>query len=121
MGREGSWWILLGSLSWMGLLLAPLEAWSRSRSGTRGRSLGGGRRIVLKLLLLRLLLLRLRLLLLRLLRARLRGPGLWAVSCWGMLQGRHPRLHTARGVREAEQGEEGVAWPGSVPLCLLRC
>lgn len=81
MGREGSWWILLGSLSWMGLLLAPLEAWSRSRSGTRGRSLGGGRRIVLKLLLLRLLLLRLRLLLLRLLRARLRGPGLWAVSC----------------------------------------
>lgn len=68
LGREGSWWILLGSLRWMGWLLATLEAWSCSRAG--GRSLGGGRRVVL--ILLRLL---------RLLRARLRGSRLSAVSC----------------------------------------
>lgn len=68
MGREGSWWILLGSLSWMGLLLATLEALSWSRTGSW--SLGGGRRVVLKLLLL-----------LWLWWARLRGSGLRAVSC----------------------------------------
>lgn len=77
MGREGSWWILLGSLSRMGLLLATLEA--RSWSWTGRRSLGGGRRVVLKLLLLWLW------------RARLRGSGLRAVSC-----------------RKREQGKEGV-------------
>lgn len=68
MGREGSWWILLGCLCWMGLLLATLEARSWSWSG--GRSLGGGSRVVLELLLLLLLL-----------RAGLRGSGLSAVSC----------------------------------------
>ena len=70
MGREGSWWILLGSLRWMGLLLATLEAWSWGR--TRSWSLGGGRCVVLKLLLLLLLWLR---------WARLRGSRLSAVSC----------------------------------------
>lgn len=76
MGREGSWWILLGSLRWMGLLLllwlllllATLEARRWSWSG--GWSLGGGSSVVLKLLLR-----------LRLWRARLRGSGLSAVSC----------------------------------------
>lgn len=67
MGVEGSWWILLGSLRWMGLLLATLEAWSWSWTG--GWSLGGGRSVVLKLLLR-----------LRLWWARLRGSGLRAVS-----------------------------------------
>lgn len=73
MGREASRWILLGCLSWMGLLLlATLKAWGwgrgRSWARGRGRSLGGGRCVVLKLLLL-------------LWRARLRGSGLRAVSC----------------------------------------
>ena len=68
LGREGSWWILLGSLRWMGLLLATLEAWGWGWGWARGRSLGGGRRVVLKLLLL-------------LWRARLRGSRLRAVSC----------------------------------------
>lgn len=66
LGREGSWWILLGCLRWMRLLLATLEAWSLS--GSRGLSLGGGRSVVLKLLLLLLL------------GGRLRGSGLSAVS-----------------------------------------
>lgn len=68
MGRERSWLILLGSLRWMGWLLATLEACSWSLAG--GWSLGGGRSVVLKLLLL---------LLLR--WARLRGSRLIAVSC----------------------------------------
>lgn len=66
LGREGSWWILLGSLRWMRLLLATLEARGWGRSG--GRSLGGGRRVVLELLL-------------RLWWTGLRGSGLRAVSC----------------------------------------
>lgn len=65
--REGSWWILLGCLRWMRLLLATLEA--RCWGWTRGRSLGGGRRIALELLLRRLW------------WTRLRGSGLRAVSC----------------------------------------
>lgn len=70
LGREGSRWILLlGSLRWMGLLLATLEARSWSLSWTGGLSLGGGRCVVLKLLLLRLW------------WARLRSSGLSAVSC----------------------------------------
>lgn len=66
MGREGSWWILLGSLRWMRLLLATLEA--RGWGWTGGRSLGGGRRVVLELLLW-------------LWWTGLRGSGLRAVSC----------------------------------------
>ena len=68
MGREGSWWILLGSLRWMRLLLATLEALGWGRTG--GRSLGGGRRVALELLLR-----------LRLRWTGLRGSGLRAVSC----------------------------------------
>lgn len=72
LGREGSRWVLLGSLRWMGWLLATLEAWSWAWGW--GRSLGGGRSVVLELLLLR------RLLLLLLWWARLRGSGLSVVS-----------------------------------------
>lgn len=67
MGRKGSWWILLGCLRRMGLLLATLEAGSWSRC--RGRSLGGGRSVVLKLLLLWLR------------WARLGGSGLSVIAC----------------------------------------
>lgn len=69
LGRERSWWILLGTLRWMGLLLATLEGlgWGRTRS----RSLGGRRRVVLELLLL---------LRLRLRWTRLRGSRLRAVT-----------------------------------------
>lgn len=78
MGREGSRRVLLGSLRWMRRrrrLLATLEAWRWPLA----RSLGGGRSVVLELLL-RLLRLRL----LRLLRrAGLGGSGLSAVACRG--------------------------------------
>lgn len=69
LGREGSWRVLLGSLRWMGLLLSTLEACSWS--GARGRSLGRGRGVVLKLLWLGLW------------RTRLGGSRLSAVSCRG--------------------------------------
>lgn len=68
MGREGSWRVLLGSL---GLLLTALEG--RGWGLTGGRSLGGGGRVVLELLLLGLRL--------RLWRARLRGSRLRGVPC----------------------------------------
>lgn len=63
MGREGSGWILLGALGWMWWLLLPtLKACSRGLAG--GSSLGGGRRVALKLLLLLL-------------------RGLWGAGLWG--------------------------------------
>lgn len=41
------------------------------------------------------------------------GPLWGCCTCWGMLQGRHPRLHTARGVREkrsrVKKGSRGLA------------
>lgn len=73
LGREGSRRILLGSLRWMWWrwrLLATLEAWS----WPLGWSLGGGRSIVLELLLWLLLLL-------LLWWAGLGGSGLSAVAC----------------------------------------
>lgn len=79
MGRVGSWRVLLGSLRWMGLLLGTLEACSWSR--TRSRSLGGGRSVVLELLLL-----------LGLRRSRLGGSGLSTVSCRGNEGGREEFL-----------------------------
>lgn len=107
MGRERSWWILLGTLRWMGLLLATLEGlgWGRTRS----RSLGGGRRVVLELLLL----LRLRLRWTRLRGSRLRAVtgrvlhtilllwrGSWLlrrVSTWGLVLLVHLTIHACWG------------------------
>lgn len=50
------------------------------------------------------------------------GPAVGLLHLLGNAAGEAPEAaHSTRGEREAEQGEEGVAWPGSVPLCLLRC